>query len=82
MRTKTSDFLNTDTMKPEYSFQFSDGGVWRYPLANGTKEPMRLATTDDRDAARFQFRRRKTAAAAYDCLSGSPVMGRLIKGRA
>lgn len=75
MRTKTSDFLNTDTMKPEYSFQFFDGrkreGTWRYPLIDGTKEPMRWATAALRDHAQGIFRGRKTAPAAYADLAKS-----------
>lgn len=80
MRTKTSDFLNFDTMKPDFSFQYFDGrkreGTWRYPLIPGTKEPMRWAEERDRNEAQSLFRRRKTVAAAYADLARSPVAAR------
>jgi hypothetical protein len=65
MRTRCKDFLNTETMKPAYSFQYLDGeSGWRY-VANTNRTAMTWTTQAERDLARACFTTRKTADRAY-----------------
>lgn len=67
MKTRTSDFHNLKTQQPEFSFQYEDhSGVyprWVY-VARDDGQPMRWATTKQRDAARLCFSSRRHPARA------------------
>lgn len=67
MKTRTSDFYNTRTGLPEYSFQYEER-LHTYPrwvyVARIDGQPMRWATTRQRDAARLCFSSRRHPARA------------------
>lgn len=62
MKTRISDFYNTKTEKPEYSFQYETREHtyprWVY-VQRGDGQPMRWATTQQRNAARLCFSSRR-----------------------
>lgn len=62
MKTRTSDFVNVHTHKPEYSFQYEDRSQtfprWVH-LVRDDGQPMRWPTTKQRDAARLCFSSRR-----------------------
>lgn len=62
MKTRTADFLNIHTHKPEYSFQYEAGEFssprWIY-VTRSDGQPMRWATAKQRDAARLCFSSRR-----------------------
>lgn len=65
MRTRTSAFLNLDTKRPEYSFQFQQADMhfcyprWVY-VKRDDGQPMRWDTPQLRDRARSCFTGRRT----------------------
>lgn len=62
MKTRISDFYNTKTERPEYSFQYETHEHtfprWIY-VARGDGQPMRWETPQQRDAARLCFSSRR-----------------------
>lgn len=67
MKTRTSDFLDTEAMAPAYSFQYAEGkrpaaSDWRYVNAGGV--PATWPTKAKRDRARARFTTRRSVDAA------------------
>ena len=57
MRTRNSDYLNTETFKPEFSFQIFHDGEWKNVAEDGA--PCIYKTEKDRDEKRAQYRKLK-----------------------
>lgn len=66
MRTRIADFLNTDTRRPERSFQYQaeKRGPWKYP-GDAKGDVLTWTQPAQRDRARACFSTRRTTEAAY-----------------